>query len=72
MQALTVTNIHLTCSNFYTYKGWTFEWKKGRPVGPWPCKKDLELRKRAGRKFWNMFEEFFNLSDEEQEHYRVL
>jgi len=46
--------------------------EKDWPVGPWPCKKDLELRARAGRKFWDMFQEFFNLSDEEQEHYRVL
>ena len=65
-------NLRLTCLNFYTYKGWTFEWKKDWPVGPWPCKKDLELRAKAGRKFWDMFQEFSELSDEEQEQYRVF
>ena len=72
MQTLTVTRIHLTFSHFYTYKGWTFEWKKSWPVGPWPCKKNWEPRARAGDKFWNMFQEFSALSDEEQEQCRVF
>ena len=69
---LTIRKIHLTFSHFYTYKGWTFEWKKSRSLGPWPCKKDWNPRAKAGDKFWNMFEEFYDLSDDEQEQYRVL
>ena len=40
MQNLTVTRLHLTFSHFYTYKGWTFEWKK-HANWPWPVKKKL-------------------------------
>ena len=56
----------------YLYKGWHFEWHRNKPFGPWPCKKDWEPRARAGDKFWNMFQEFSELSDDEQEQYRVF
>ena len=71
MQNLTVTRLHLTFSHFYTYKGWTFEWKK-LAGWPWPVKKNWEPKCRAGAKFWNIFQEFYELSDDEQEQYRVF
>ena len=36
--------------------GWLFEVHSY--FGPWPLKKDLDLRKRAGRKFFKMYERF--------------
>lgn len=53
----------------YEYKGWSFEYKIY--CGPWPLKKNGELKKLAGRKFWKMFFEFSKLPEEEQEKYRV-
>lgn len=53
----------------YEYDGWFFE--VSIPSGPWPLKKDGELRKRAGDKFYSMFERFDNLSDEEKEKHRA-
>ena len=40
----------------YEYGGWAFEW--GAHNGPWPHRKDGELRARAGRKFWKMIDRF--------------
>ena len=36
--------------------GWLFEVHSY--FGPWPLKKDLDTRKRAGRKFFKMYERF--------------
>lgn len=53
----------------YEYDGWLFE----SPYygGPWPLRKDGELRARAGRKFWAMWDRFYALPETEQEQYRV-
>jgi hypothetical protein len=40
-------------------------------VGAWPLKKDGEPRKRAGVKFYDVFSEFYNLTDEEKKKHRV-
>lgn len=57
-------------SGIYSYAGWTFEMP--RMTGcPWPLKQDGELRKRAGRKFYNDIKPFCDMSDEERERYRV-
>jgi len=53
----------------YEYKGWFFEF--GMSSGPWPLKKDGELRKRAGRKFYDVFGEWYRLHEDDQETYRV-
>lgn len=53
----------------YNYKGWEFEW--GAYQGPWPLRKDGELRKRAGRVFWRICDEFAKLTDEEKEKHRT-
>ena len=53
----------------YTYKGWTFEvpgWG-----GPWPLRKDGELRKRAGDVFWRVWAEWSALPDDEKKKTRV-
>ncbi len=51
----------------YEYKGWSFEFHSY--LGPWPLKKDGNPRKCAGKKFWDIFDEFATLSKEEQETY---
>ena len=51
----------------YQYKGWLFEYSM--MGGPWPLRKDGELRKRAGREFYRIFEEWHDQPDREQ--YRV-
>ena len=53
----------------YEFEGWTFEY--GYTGGPWPLKKNGELRKKAGRKFWAMFYRFSKLSDDEKYAHRV-
>jgi len=58
------------CSHpMYEFEGWIFEC--GYMSGPWPLRKDLEPRKRAGRKFWKMFERFDALSDKAKSTYRI-
>ena len=56
---------------FYEFEGWRFEWNRNQPYGPWPCKKDLEPRKRAGRKFYEMFSRFQDLTHDQQEAHRI-
>jgi len=53
----------------YEYKGVTFEFH--RYCGPWPIKKDGEPFKRAGKKFFDVFDEWFLLPEDEQETYRI-
>ena len=48
----------------YRYKGWLFEIHDY--VGPWPLKKDGDPKKRAGKKFFDMWCEWDKLSDEEK------
>jgi hypothetical protein len=62
-------NTFLCGPKIYEYDGWIFEFHYW--CGPWPLKKDLELRKRAGKKFWNMFEKFNKIPIKEKENYRV-
>ena len=53
----------------YEYGGWFFE--ESYCGGPWPLRKDGELRKRAGRKFWKMWKHFNSLPETEKKLYRV-
>lgn len=53
----------------YEYKGWIFEFH--RYLGPWPLRKDLEPRARAGKKFWDLFGEFYDLPESEQKKFRL-
>ena len=57
------TNGFICGPSLYEYKGWFFEIHSY--CGPWPLRKDGELRERAGKKFWAMIDEFNNLSDKE-------
>lgn len=59
--------IHISIAKLYRYKGWFFELPNYG--GPWPLKKDGEPRKRAGNKFWVLWEEFSKLDNKED--YRV-
>jgi len=52
----------------YKFGKWTFEFGY---CGPWPLKKDGELRKKMGRKFLNDISEFLDLDDEEKKRYRI-
>ena len=48
----------------YKFDGWFFEFSAYS--GPWPLKKDGELRKRAGRKFYKMIDKFEALTEKEK------
>jgi len=65
------TIIHISIAKFYEFEGWKFEYQRSKPFPPWPVKKDLELRKRAGNKFFDMFGRFSELSIDEQEKRRI-
>ena len=52
----------------YKYGKWVFEFGH---CGPWPLKKDGELRKRMGRKFLKDLEPFFEMEDAEQKKHRI-
>ena len=63
--------IHISFQKVYQYKGWLFEWDKNKPFEPWPLKKDYTPRKQAGRLFYKAFDEFYQLTTNEQEAHRV-
>ena len=57
------------CSTpIYEFRGWKFEYGH---AGCWPLKKDGELRKRAGRKFYAIIDEFLRLPEGERKAHRV-
>lgn len=62
--------IHITEQPVYLFEGWLFEYYRTKPFDPWPLKKDLTERKRAGRKFYAMLGRFLELSQEQQEAHR--
>jgi hypothetical protein len=53
----------------YEYQGWTFEVNPSS--GPWPCRKDGELRARAGRQFWKVWKAFCGLTEKQRKRYRI-
>ena len=53
----------------YRYDGWTFE--DSAASGPWPLTKSGEPRKRAGGRFWQLWDRFALLPKAEQESYRT-
>lgn len=61
-----MTGIYCT-NNIYFYKGWIIEfhwfW------GPWPLKKTLEPKAKAGKKFWEIWSEFDKLSADDKKQY---
>ena len=65
--------IHLhgfICSSpVYEFKGWTFELNYNS--GPWPLRRDGELRKRAGRVFWRVWSEWEDLPEDKKQKTRV-
>ena len=65
------TFIHISFSKLYRDKGWYFEYDRNKPFSPQPLKKDGVPRKRVGRAFYKMFNEFYGLPIGEQEKYRV-
>lgn len=64
--------VHISTPTFYQFEGWLFEYSRTKPFGPWPVKKDLEPRARAGRKFYEMFGRFISMRESEQEKCRIL
>jgi hypothetical protein len=55
----------IVCSNnIYEYKGWIIEFHHF--CGPWPLTKDFTPKKRAGKVFWSIWEEFSKLPTKEQ------
>ena len=63
--------VHMSFAKIYEFDGWVFEYHRTKPFPPWPLKKDLEPRKRAGRNFWKMFEKFRVLDIDQQEELRL-
>lgn len=54
----------------YEYDGWFFEVPHFGT--PWPLNTDGEPRKTPpGRKFWDMYERFAKLTDEQKKRYEV-
>jgi hypothetical protein len=66
-----MTDFHgFVCSpKIYEWRGWL--WEHGMYQGPWPLRKDGELRKRAGRKFWKVWGEWQDLPEDEKQKTRV-
>jgi len=64
--------IHISFAKIYKYKGWKFDYDRAKPYGPEPLKKDGTPRKRTGRVFYKVFDEFYSLPIEEQEKYREV
>lgn len=66
-----MTEIHgwICGPRLYEFDGWFFEYNMSS--GPWPLKKDGELRKRAGKKFYDMFERFDKLTPEVKNVHRA-
>jgi len=63
--------VHVSIPVFYKFEGWIFEYSRTKPFGPWPCKKDLEPRARAGKKFYQAFGRFIDLPIEEQKKLEI-
>lgn len=63
--------INITFQPIYKFEGWIFEYYRTKPFPPWPLKVDGEPRKRAGKKFWDMFERFSRMDVVSQEFYRL-
>ena len=53
----------------YTHQGRTWQFEYSMSAGPWPVRKDGELYKRAGAKWWAAFEAWAAEPDREQ--YRI-
>ena len=64
-----IMEIMVCSAPIYEYEGWLFEWR--RYMTPHPLTKELEPRKRVGDKFWDMFDRFCALPDDEQKKYRI-
>jgi len=55
------------CSSpLYEYDGWRFEFGM---TGPWPIRKDGRVYKRAGNKFYEVFQRWYDLPN--REDYRI-
>ncbi len=63
--------VHISIPTFYLFEGWLFEYSRNKPFGPRPCKKDFEPRKRAGKKFYDMYARFNLMSVKDQSNYEI-
>jgi hypothetical protein len=55
----------------YEFQGWVFEYYRSKPISPWPLKKNLEPKLKAGRQFYRVLAEFKNLALQDQEQFRI-
>lgn len=60
---------HICSPRLYEYEGHLFEFSGYN--GPWPCKKDGSLMKNITKDFWDMWERFDKLTEEEKQKFRV-
>lgn len=55
----------------FPYNGKAYFFEVHSYMGPWPLRKDGELKKRIGRKFWEMYDHFLEIEPSEREEFRV-
>lgn len=53
----------LCSARIYEFDGQTFEFNEY--TGPWPIRKDGERYKRAGKKFYDLFDQWYHTHDRE-------
>ena len=56
MVCIRIKDGYMCRSRIYQYEGWVFEVHSY--CGPHPLNKNGELKKRVGRKFWEMWDRF--------------
>lgn len=60
---------HFCMPKEYKFEGVSFEFSPA--IGPWPLKKDGEPKKRAGKKFYALYDRFAKLPETEREKFRT-
>ena len=63
--------VNVSIPTFYEFEGWIFEYSRSKPFGPWPCRKNLDPKAKAGKKFYDMFGRFITLPEHEQETHEI-
>lgn len=64
-----MTLIHISIAKLYRFQGWKFE--VNTQGMPWPVCANGELKQRAGKKFYAMYEQFEKLTDQEKKHLQI-
>ena len=68
MPCMKIESGYICYGKAYKYEGFYFEFHNY--LGPCPLKKNGEPSKKIPSGFWDMFDKFYKLSDEEKEKLR--